>query len=156
MKKIFILVFSYILIVFSSYSVSANSFTEDIATNVEYEYLPNGDYYKIETNIASNYYTRSTATFSRTKTYVNASDKPQWYIKVTATFQYNGVTSSCTKVTSDAEAYTSQWKIISHSSSKKGNSGTAKATAKRYMAGIPVETMNGSVTISCDAKGNII
>ena len=51
MKKIFILVFSYILIVFSSYSVSANSFTEDIATNVEYEYLPNGDYYKIETNI---------------------------------------------------------------------------------------------------------
>lgn len=126
-----------------------------LETTVQREYLDDGSGNYYETVVTkSNGLLKTTQTYYAKKTFKNASGTALWYVQVTGKFSYNGSSCTCTSASSSAGSYNSNWKIISHSASRSGNSATAYATAKRYTLGVPVETQNTSITLHCDSNGN--
>lgn len=103
----------------------------------------------------------STATTTKTKTgsktvyYKNADNETLWYVKVTATFSYNGSTSTCKSASVTANSNNSSWKVSNKKSSYSGNHGTASATGKKYLFGIVTSTINRSVTLTCLPNGTL-
>lgn len=126
-------------------------------TNVEIEYLENGDYIVtyIETSsiIVPDASTQATTvTKTKTKNYLNSAGDVMWCIKVQGTFTYDGSTSKCTNAAHKAASYAASWSIVSASSSKSGNTATAKATA-RHTAGAGYNDYTKSVTLTCSKTG---
>lgn len=153
-KKLLVALFTFALLFTQCLSVSAAS-VSDLETTVAREYLDDGsgNYYEIVIT-KTNGMLRTTQSYYATKTFKNSSGTALWYVKVSGTFNYNGSSCTCTSASSSAGSYNDNWKIISHSASRSGNSATAYATAKRYTLGVPVETENTSITLHCDANGN--
>ena len=126
-------------------------------TDVEIEYLENGDYTVtyIETNsvIVPDASTQATTvTKTKTKNYLNSAGDVMWCVKVQGTFTYDGSTSKCTSVAHRASSYASTWSIVSASSSKSGNKATAKATARHTSAGGSSD-FTASVSLTCSKTG---
>ncbi|HIY64423.1 MAG TPA: hypothetical protein H9730_13370 [Candidatus Mediterraneibacter stercoripullorum] len=126
----------------------------------EIEYLSDGSYYLTEIQedsvpsiglLAAN----KTRTASATTKYCSASGNTLWYVKVTATFTYNGSTSSCTSASATAGSYSSAWKISGKSASRSGNKGKATATATQYVNSKPASSRTRTVTLTCDKDGNL-
>lgn len=96
-----------------------------------------------------------TKTGSKTVYYKNANNETLWYVKVTATFSYNGSTSTCKSASVTANSNNSSWKVSNKKSSYSGNHGTASATGKKYLFGIVTSTINRSVTLTCLPNGTL-
>lgn len=96
-----------------------------------------------------------TKTAKKTGTFKNANNQKLWSVTVTATFNYNGVSSVCTKSSASAAAYTDAWKISSKSSSKSANTGSATAIAKCYLNGQVISTGTKTVTLTCSVNGTL-
>ena len=92
---------------------------------------------------------------TKTTTYKNSNGESLWYAKVTASFYYDGSTSSCTSSSASGGSYVSTWKILSKSSSRTGNVGSATVTAGSYYVGILIGTITETVTLACDKNGNL-
>jgi hypothetical protein len=128
-------------------------------TQVSVEYLPDGSY--IETVIEENqppfslFIAASTTSGNKTVTYRNSSGEALWYVRVTGYFSYNGSTATCTSASVSAASYSSAWGITSQSSSYSGNTAYAYATAKQYLAGVVILTVNESVQLTCSASGGL-
>lgn len=154
MKKIKKLCLSLILtVIFIAQPLSVMA--EPVASpQITREYLADGSYF--ETVITSDTASRSTVkNASKTTTYKSSSGESLWYAKVTANFYFDGTTSSCTSSSASGESYVSGWKILSKSSSRTGNTGSATVTAGAYYVGILVDTYTKIVTLSCDKNGNL-
>ena len=150
-KKILLIFFTSLLLIFQSTMIMATPITDTEATK---EYLPDGSYF--ETIIEANSNLKSTIkNASKTTIYRNANGEALWYAKVTANFYYDGTTSSCTSASASSGSYVSTWKILSQSSSRTGNVGSATVTAGAYMGGLYVGSMSKTVLISCDKNGNL-
>ena len=103
-------------------------------TAAEIEYLSDGSYYLTEIQVDSVPSARLSAanrtrTVSKTARYFSSSGNVLWYVKLTATFTYNGTTSSCISAYATADSYSSSWKISRKSASKTGNKAAATAAA---------------------------
>lgn len=98
----------------------------------------------------------ATKTITRTKItrFKNKNGSILWSVSITATFTYNGSTSKCTSCSHSTTCPSSTWKIKSVSSSRSGNSATAKAIATRSFNNIS-ENYTKTVTIKCDKNGNV-
>lgn len=123
--------------------------------------LENGDY--LETTITdvpaissgiSTMSTTQTVTKTKTTYYKNSSGTTLWSLSIRATFTYNGSTSKCTSCSHSTTCPGKTWKIKSVSSSKSGNSATAKATATQSGL-IFSQDFTRSVTISCSKNGTV-
>jgi hypothetical protein len=99
----------------------------------------------------------SKGTKTRTKEFVfyDSDDIELWSASITATFTYNGTTSSCTSVSKSTTIYKSSWKCTASSCSKSGATATGNFTFKRYVTLIPVQTVNKTLSLTCDKNGNI-
>ena len=73
----------------------------------------------------------------------------------TATFTYNGSTSTCTNSSVNAITYTKEWKVISKNVTKKKNTATGSAIMKCYSGNDLIATKNPTVIIVCDKNGNV-
>lgn len=117
------------------------------------------NYYIIETNIqiedVLETRANTTKTASKTLKIKNKADKVIWQVKVTGTFSYNGKTSTCQKSNVTTKVYSSDWKILSQSSSKNKNTATATAKAGLYRNGILKDTLTKNVSITCDKNENM-
>lgn len=156
MKKIknILLVTFIFSILLTCNSVSASTQNPNITTKITY--LDNGDY--LETTIYENdaVLTRATSKKTGTKTTTYKSDgKALWYVSVTGTFTYTGTSSKCTAASVKAASYVDTWKISNKSSSYSSNTATGKATAKLYYGPLPVTTINESVILICNSKGDL-
>ena len=152
-KNILLATFIFSILVTCN-SVSAATQYSDIITQITY--LDNGDY--LETTIYENdiVLTRATGKKTGTKTTTYKSDgKALWYVSVTGTFTYTGTSSKCTASSVKASSYVDTWKISNKSSSYKNNTATGSATAKLYYGPLPVTTINQTVTLSCNSKGDL-
>ena len=121
--------------------------------------LNKSEYY-IEENITilNTNETRATNTriAEKTTTIKNKAGSALWYVKVQGTYSYTGSSSTCTNSIAYAGSYVpSNWKIANKSSWKSGNTAYAKATADYYAAGMYIESMTETVSLTCDAKGNV-
>lgn len=159
MKKMKALLLTFIVAIFAVGSIPANA-VEIPTTQIEIEYLENGDY--IETVISNEtndnatcpLATTKTITKSKTKYYKNSAGTVLWSVTIKGTFTYDGSTSKCTSCSHSASAPASSWSIKSVSSSKSGNSATAKVTATQKDGSLSTD-YSTSVTITCSANGTI-
>lgn len=160
MKRILTLILAVIMLstmfIFSANAADNNDFVIG-GTNVEIEYLEDG-YYTItyiENNsiIVPDASTQATTvTKTKTKNFYNSANEVMWCIKVQGTFTYDGSTSKCTSVAHRATSYASTWSIVSASSSKSGNTATAKATA-RHTSAVGYDDYTRSVSLTCSKTG---
>lgn len=122
--------------------------TEDII------WTDDGGYIVITTQSAQ---TRAsgTRTESRMGTYYDSKDNVEWRITLTATFTYNGTTSSCTAASCDVTIYDSMWYLISKSVTKSGNTATATVTLGFKVLGVTVSKPTYTLSLSCDKDGNM-
>ncbi len=96
---------------------------------------------------------RATKPGSISYSHYDASNVLLWKVTLNATFTYNGTTATCTSATPSYTVYGSAWKVTKSTASHSGNTATGSFTAKRYTLGIPVETVNKTLTLTCSPSG---
>lgn len=101
--------------------------------------------------------TRASGTKSghKTSTYYNNDNEALWSATVNGTFTYNGSYATCTAASITHQVYASNWKITSATVTKTGNKAIGNVTAKRYLLGVPVQTNEKTITLSCSASGTL-
>ena len=149
-------VLSFLFIVLIVFCVSINACaSSDAITTVEY--FEDGSC--IETTIVVKEYISTYATqvkkVEKSISYKDEDGIVCWKATLTATFRYTGSSATCTESDVTYTISNSKWKITSATASKSGNTATADVTAKRYTLGIPVETLNRTITMTCSANGTI-
>ena len=92
-------------------------------------------------------------TKTKTAYYKNKSGAVLWSVSIKATFSYNGTSSKCISCSPSASAPAKSWSIKSLSSSKKGNSASAKVVAVH--ATNVSQQYTKTVTIHCSKTGVI-
>lgn len=131
-----------------------NAFAGETATDKYVEYFEDGSYIvtELETSGISTF-AASTKNYSKSASYYNSDNEKEWTITLSGTFSYTGSSATCTKATKSYKIYDDHWKVTSSSASKSGNKATGNFTVKRYLAGIPIRTVNKSLTITCSKTG---
>lgn len=134
----------------------------DAASNESVTYLDDGSYMVttiieeptlqkpsgMQTNATS-----TTRTISKQVNYYNGSNQVMWYVKATGSFTYNGTTAKCNSSSVKAESLVSTWKMSKLSSARSGATAYAAATAKFYMAGVLMQTVDELVSLTCSPNG---
>lgn len=117
------------------------------------EYYEDGSYGVIF--IQKDYGKSNSATETKTYKYYDSNNNLCWKASITASFTYNGVTASCTSVSKSTTIYDTSWRCTASSCSKSGATATGSFTFKHYVLGIPVKTINKTLTLTCDKNGNV-
>lgn len=97
----------------------------------------------------------ATKSGSKTYTHYNSSGTLLWSATLTAAFSYNGSTASCTSANCTVSISNNAWVVISKSCTRSGNTATANVTMGRQAAGITIQIIPITITLSCDANGNL-
>lgn len=152
MKKI-IVMFLAVVMMLGICPTSALA-SEIVATETDVEYFEDGSYIVTEMT-TSTISTFAAKTVSKTKSahYYDNNNNKEWTVSLSATFSYTGSSATCTRATTSHTIYDSAWKVTSAVPSKSGNKATGNFTVKRYFAGIPVKTVNKTLTITCSNTG---
>ena len=123
--------------------------------NIEVEHLSDGGYFIteiIENDSPEETRAAGSKTGSKIGWYYDEQGNACWYVRVTASFSYNGSTSICSGVIICADKASSGWEIAVKTTSRTENSGTASATARHSSDG---KTFTKTVTLTCDKNGNL-
>lgn len=158
MKKIIAFVLSAVIIIDILPTISANA--ECNSTESEIFYYDDGSYavititYGLASNVEVNT-SKSIKSGSKTFSYYDDSGALKWTATLTASFTYDGSTSSCTSANCTVTIYDSDWYVISNNSGYTGNTATANVTMRRRYLGVTVKTVPVTITLSCDANGNL-
>ena len=152
MKKTFLL-FLLIIMMIPLYTMVAFSVDE---CNIEYEFFEDGSYAVIVIQKETPLLAKSgSVTETKTYKYYDNNHSLDWTASITASFTYNGVMASCTSVSKSTTIYDTSWKCTASSCSKSGATATGSFTFKYYLLGVPVKTINKTLTLTCDPNGNI-
>lgn len=134
---------------------SAIALTE---TETNIEYFADGSYI-ITTVTQEPVLTRAssnTVKGNKDHTYYNSNGNIDWVFTVTGTFSVvNGVSATCTAVSHNTDIRASKWKLVSASSRKSGNQAIGQITIKQTMLGITIQTIERTVTLTCDKYGKL-
>ncbi len=95
----------------------------------------------------------STKSGSKTAHYYNSKDVEQWVATINGTFTYDGSSATCTSAFTAHAIYNSAWKLYSSSSEKNGNQAIGRFRFKYYALGIPVNTIDETVVLTCSPTG---
>lgn len=128
--------------------------SENVTTETDVEYFEDGSYMVTEMT-TSTISTFAAKTVSKTKSahYYDSNDNKEWTVSLSATFSYTGSSATCTGATTSHTIYNDAWKVTSAVPSKSGNKATGTFTVKKYVLGIPVKTVNKTLTITCSNTG---
>lgn len=131
--------------------VSAASAVEASETTVEY--LEDGSY--IVTTITENSRGARSSSKSGSKSthYYNSKDEEQWVATIHGTFSYDGYSATCTNAYTSYTIYNSAWKLNSSSSEKSGNQAIGHFVFKYYFLGVPINTIERAVVLTCSPNG---
>lgn len=103
-----------------------------------------------------NTFFRATNTKSGSKTIdIYNSNEKVFDATITGTFTYTGSSATCTKASISYNVYADNWKMKEATASKSGNKAIGDVTAKRYLLGIPVETVEQTFYLTCSATGTL-
>lgn len=126
---------------------------EKIVTDRYVEYLDDGCYIVTElTESTITTFAEQTTSKSKSSHYYDGSNK-EWTVTLSATFSYTGSSATCKSATTSSKIYNDKWKVTSAVPSKSGNKATGTFTVKKYVLGIPVKTVNKTLTITCSNTG---
>lgn len=125
----------------------------------EIEYLDNGDYLvttitddPVSPSDVATLATKKWKTSTKTTRYYNSAGDVLWTAAVRGTYWYDGSSSACTYDLAIATAPGSTWSIKSQSSSRSGNTATAKVTAT-HKGAILSQDYTKTVTLKCSKTG---
>ena len=99
--------------------------------------------------------TSTTVTASKTYNCINEDGVTEWSAKLTGTFTYNGSTSYCTASSCTTTVYSGNWHEAVNNASYAGNAAFASVTMELKFLFIVIKTQNVSLTLTCDANGNL-
>ena len=86
----------------------------------------------------------------------NSNGEAAWTFTLNGTFHVEtGVSATCIDASYSSSILKSGWSLKSGSASSSGNSAFGSGTFVRKTLGITVETRDVSLTLSCDANGNL-
>lgn len=91
----------------------------------------------------------------KTYTYYDSTDTIEWQAKLSASFSYNGTTSSCTSASCTVTIYDSKWYEISNSTTRSGSTATTQLVMGRKLLGVTVSQLDYTITLTCDKDGNL-
>ena len=123
------------------------------------EYYPDGSYGVTTLTISesgnSNSASLRAAVTSGTKNYTHydSNNNALWKVTLTGYFSYTGTSATCTSATPSYVVYDSAWRVTKATASCSGNTATGEFTAKKYVLGIPIQTVNKTLTITCSPTG---
>ncbi len=92
---------------------------------------------------------------SKSYTYYENGGTAVWRATLTASFSYNGSSASCTAANCTVSIFDSAWYVISKSASRSGNTAAASVTMGKSQLGVTTKTASCSLSLSCDANGNL-
>lgn len=98
-----------------------------------------------------------TKTTSKTK-YVNYYDQNGtllWSVFLTAEFAYSKTRVNCEGARISYDIYDSDWKMTSASATKNGNTATGSFNIRQIKLGVPLKTIEKTLTLTCSADGNV-
>lgn len=100
---------------------------------------------------------RATGTKTGTKKadYYSSSDELLWNVTLRGTFSYTGTSADCTSTTCNVTVYNSSWYEVSKSATKSGATAYCEATLGQKFLGITIDKKTVSMSLSCDANGNL-
>ena len=152
MKRISSILLS-IAIILSTISFCATSINEE---TLETLYFDDGSYVVTTIKAVYSVFTmKGSLTKTKQSKYYDPNDNLDWIASITGSFTYNGVTSSCTDVSKSTTIYDTAWRCTAASCSKSGATATGNFTFKNYVLGVPIQTVNKTLTLTCDKNGNI-
>jgi hypothetical protein len=96
-----------------------------------------------------------TKTGSKTNKYKDSNGTVLYTLTVSGVFTYTGSSSTCTSSSTNATAPTTDWTVISNTSSKSGNKATAKGIYNQHLDGRLVQTKTCTITLTCSATGSL-
>lgn len=96
-----------------------------------------------------------TVTETKYVSYFSAEGELLWTAFLTAEFSYNGKKSVCDSADTGCMICDSDWKLVSKDRSKNGNSASAGFKIRQYKLGVPLKTIEKTITLTCDKDGNI-
>lgn len=88
-------------------------------------------------------------------TYYSESGSKEWVVDLNGSFTYNGSSATCTSSSVDVTIHDSSWYVVSKYATKSSNKASASVTMGDKPAGQLVSTVPVSLTLSCDANGNL-
>lgn len=149
MKRLFCCVLSLLLII-GMLPYHANA----AGNNIETIYFQDGSY--LVTEIITNGSRASgNVTGSKPSAYYDSEGVIQWRVTLTGSFTYNGSSATCTSSSANVTIYDSTWYTISKTTGKSGNTATASVTMGKKAVGVTVAKVPISMTLECDADGNL-
>lgn len=152
-----------ILVLLLALSITLTTFTSTtsaVTLNSQIERFDDGSYAIIvatciRSNTAiNNYSSQSTKTGTKTYSYYNSSGQKMWYIKVIGTFTYGNGTYTCTKSDIETKSYSSYWSLSGASAARSGATAYAGVTAKRYYNGTLTNTIQKTISLTCNPDGS--
>ncbi len=153
MKKI-ISLFSALLIMFVCPMTALSAEYRPQQTEQTVEYFEDGSYMitKLETEQFSPFAT-STTRKTKSADYYSNSGKLLWVVSLTGNFSYTGSSATCTSSSASYKIYDDAWKVTASKADKNGRQAIGNFTVKKYTLGIPLSTVNKTITISCSNTG---
>ena len=121
------------------------------AETIEFE---DGSFAIIETSI---YGVRASGSITGNKkyTYYSNSGAEKWKATLTGKFTYTGSSATCTSSSVSVSISDSGWYQIYKNASKSGNKATASVTMGYKLDGETITRVPVSLTLTCDANGNL-
>ncbi len=156
MKKIISALSLFSMFILLSFNAFALIDTASPETHTTIKYFEDGSYIETiitEENTCFSTFATTTKRGSKKLTYKNDQDEIQWTATITGIFTYTGSNSTCTSSSITYSITNTKWKITSATASKSYNKATGNVTAKRYALGIPVQTVEETITLTCSATG---
>lgn len=117
-------------------------------------YYDDGSYMTIEI-VTDGSRASGSVTGNKRYTYYDESSVTQWQAILTGKFTYTGSSSTCTSSSVNVSIYDSTWYVSSKYASKSGNAAAASVTMAKTLEGTTITKVPVSLTLTCDANGNL-
>lgn len=88
-------------------------------------------------------------------TYKDANGEALWTVYLHASFDCSRKGAKCTKAAITADLFDADWKLLSKSAAKNGDTASGEFTVRQYKLGVPLKTVSETLTVRCDGNGNL-
>ncbi len=160
-KAVHFLITSILILVYATPALAIGPPVDVFQNKSTAMYVDNiaDEYYAVisieEETVSNTTRAASTKTGRKTYTIYNSDSKVAAQFVLTGTYTYNGSTSTCTGASYSTSVYDDNWKFTNASTSKLGAVASGQFTAKRYSLSVTTQTISKTITLTCDAKGNL-
>lgn len=96
-------------------------------------------------------------TVSKTKYvyYYDSNNVMLWAVYLKAEFTYSKSGAICNSASVRSEMYDKDWKAIKENAKKETNTAKGEFTVRQTKLGVPLKTIERTITMTCDKNGNI-